>query len=94
MAKKSWKEKVEDEFPDFVATVSSLKTDGLNSKMLEYSKHLQEVEETMERLTEEGSEVFNLRASVKEILGPVNDAKKAVKLKMRYVNELLKESGE
>lgn len=91
--KKDWKQKVQEEYPDFVSSVDSLKPDDLNKRMLEYSKNMQEIEDTLETLTEEGSEVSNLRSEINEILGPSKDAKKAVKLKVKYINQLLKDKG-
>lgn len=91
--KKDWKQKLQEEYPDFVSSVDSLKSDDLNKRMLEYSKNMQEIEDTLENLTEEGSEVHGLRSEINEILGPSKDAKKAVKLKMKYINQLLKDKG-
>lgn len=91
--KKDWKQKVQEEYPDFAASVDVLKSDDLNKRMLEYSKNMQEIEDTLESLTEEGSDVHKLRSEVNEILAPSKDAKKAVKLKMKYINQLLKDKG-
>ena len=91
--KKDWKQKVQEEYPDFVSSVESLKSDDLNKRMLEYSKNMQEIEDTLETLTEDGSEVSSLRSEINEILGPSKDAKKAVKLKVKYINQLLKDKG-
>lgn len=90
---KDWKKKVESEYPDFVASVSASKIDDLNPKLLEYSKHMQEIEDELDKLTEEGSEVYNLKENIKTILGPAKDAQKMVKLKMRYISTLIKEKG-
>lgn len=91
--KKDWKQKVQEEFPDFVSSVEALKSDDLNKRMLEYSKNMQEIEDTLEELTSDGSEVSNLKSEINEILGPSKDARKAVKLKMKYINQLIKDKG-
>lgn len=91
--KKDWKQKVQEEYPDFVSSVEALKSDDLNKRMLEYSKNMQEIEDSLEKLTEDGSEVSHLKSEINEILGPSRDAKKATKLKMKYINQLLKEKG-
>ncbi len=91
--KKDWKEKVQDEFPDFTSSVDVLKVDDLNKRMLEYSKYMQEVEDTLEEMTGEGSKVEQLRNEINVILGPSKDAKKALKLKMKYINHLIKSKG-
>lgn len=90
---KGWKEKVEKEYPDFVAEVSASKIDELNPKLLQYSKHMQEIEDELEKLLEEGGEAWRLKETLKEILGPAKDAQKMVKLKMRYINSVIKDKG-
>ena len=91
--KKTWKEKLQEDSPDFCASAESSSIEELNVKMLQMSKHAQEIEETLEKLTEEGSEVDRLRETIKEILGPSKDAKKLVGLKLRYIKSIIDDKG-
>ena len=90
---KNWKKKVETEFPDFVTSVSAQKIEDLNPELLRYSKHMQEIEDQMDQLLEEGGEAWRLKESLKELLAPTKEAQKMVKLKMRYISTLIKDKG-
>lgn len=87
--KKSVQEKVQKEFPEFTATVDGLSVADLEGKLASYAKNQNEIEASQEA----DEELQNTKALLKELNGPYNDSKKAVKLKMKYIIALIKEKG-
>lgn len=85
--KKSNKQKVEKEFPEFVSEVSGLDSDALKLRLARLSLDLNEVEKSQEA----DEDYANSKALVKELSAPYRDAKKALKLKNKYIAELIGE---
>lgn len=87
--KKNIQEKVQKEYPDFVTTVDGLSVADLESKLANYAKEQQKVDEAQEN----DEDLERAKAEVSELAGPYRDARKALKLKMRYIVELIKDKG-
>lgn len=84
------KEKVQKQYPDFAKEVDQLGPEDLRSRIVGLQKGLQESEEHKEA----NETLADAQSAVAELLGPYRDVRKAVKLKTKYVLELLKEKGE
>jgi len=82
-------DKFREEFPEFVAEVSSAKDAELDSRLSALAKSLEEVRETQE--ADEG--LAEAKATASELGAPYRDAKKAISAKSRFIVELLKERG-
>lgn len=82
-------DKVQKEFPDFCVEVQRLDVNGLNSKLLAYAKHSEEIEDSKEN--DEG--LAQAKETVKDMSAPYRDAKKALRLKMRYIMGMIKDQG-
>lgn len=91
MAKKgkTLEEKVQAEFPEFVATVERMQVPELNARLSEYAKHSDEVSEAKK----DCEPLIQKRAEVAELAGPFNDAQKAIKMKSKYIIDLIKAKG-
>lgn len=87
--KKSNKESVQEEFPEFANEVNGLSTDQLNNKLATLAKHLEESETAKEN--DEALE--QAKGDAAELSAPYRDAKKAIRAKSKYVIALLKEKG-
>lgn len=86
---KTLREIVDDKYEGFVDEVDRLSIPELEMRISRYQKSLQESEEHREN-----NEVLNkLKDEVSTLSGPYNDVKKAVKLKTKYIIELIKEKG-
>ena len=83
-------EKVEKEFPDFANEVRGLDGAALKARIVQ----LQQALEESEAYKEANELLQQARAQVTELAGPYRDVKKAVKLKTKYILELLKGVGE
>jgi len=81
--------KVEKEYPDFAHEVARMDVDGLNQRLLGYTKSSEEVEQAKEN--DEGLE--RAKEQVKELSAPYRETKKALRLKMRYIMNRIKEMG-
>jgi hypothetical protein len=93
MAKKSVKEQIETDNPDFVAEVVGLSVDELNARVAKLAADTEEVQQSLEKASEEGGPIYDARAVLKELTGPYNDSKKALRLKTRYLVQLIEEKG-
>lgn len=87
--KKSIQEKVQKEYPEFVSTVDGASVADLEQKLSTYAKYQVDNENAQEN----DEELENAKALVKELSGPYNDTKKALKLKMKYIIALITEKG-
>ena len=87
--KKSTKEKVQKEYPEFASEVDSLQLADLEKKISTYAKE----EEKVAQAREEDSELNALSEQKAELEGPYRDAKKAIRLKIKYLIELVKDKG-
>lgn len=83
------KEKVEKEYPDFTAEISSLSANKLEDRIVSMQKALEESEDHKEN----NEALKAARAEVLELSGPYRDVKKAVRLKTKYILDLLAEQG-
>jgi hypothetical protein len=88
-SKVSIEEKVQKEFPDFCVDCQGLGVEGLNQKLLTYAKHQEEIEDSLEN----NEHLKAAREALNELSAPYRDAKKAVRLKMRYIINMIKEKG-
>lgn len=80
---------VQKEMPEFAAEASSLSPEGLVNRVVQCSKDAEEVDNAKE--ADEGLQQAKEEA---RLLGaPYSDAKKAIKLKIRYLLALLEEKG-
>lgn len=87
--KKSVKEQVQEKYKDFVSEVDILQVPELKARIVVYQQQLQESNEHKEN----NEQLTNARALVTELAGPYNDVSKAVKLKTKYIIDLIKEKG-
>lgn len=87
--KKSIEEKVQAEFPEFAASIASSGVTELESKLSTYAKQQDEVELAMEADTA----LEDSKALTSELSAPYRDAKKAIKMKMKYIIALIKDRG-
>lgn len=88
-AKKSVAEKVEKEFPEFVGAVAGLNVAELEGKLSTYAKEAERVEDAKDA----DEEFANAKALASELGGPYRDAKKAIRLKSRYLISLIRDKG-
>lgn len=94
MAKKlDVKKKVQKNYPEFPEAVDGLSVSDLKQELLRYAKENENVTDHLNRLNEPGEALYLAKANVSEITGPINDAKKAIKLKMSYLVSLIEEKG-
>lgn len=89
MPKKSLQEKVREEYPEFAESCDSLSSGDLDLRLAELAKHAEDVENSKE--ADEG--LKQLQAEATQAAAPYRDAKKAIKLKNRYIIGMLKERG-
>jgi uncharacterized small protein (DUF1192 family) len=85
----SVEQKCQKEHPEFCGEVAGLSVEELNSRIAEITKGISEAEDKLKG----NEEVESLRNALSEILGPLRDAKKAAKLKTKYIISLIKEKG-
>jgi hypothetical protein len=87
--KKSVQEKVQQEYPEFVTEVVGLSEDQLNGRLATLAKNLEESENAKEA----DEELADAQILASELSGPYKDAKKALRLKSKYVISLLRDKG-
>lgn len=87
--KKSLTETVQKDHPEFTAIVDSLGVQELESKLSEYAKYAEQNEDAKEA----DEELRNTKALAGELGAPYRDAKKAIRLKSRYIIAAIKEKG-
>ncbi len=88
-AKKSLQEKVHEEMPEFAAEVAGLAVQDLNNRLAALAKGAEENEQAQE----DDEELEQARAEASELAAPYRDAKKALRLRSRYVISLIREKG-
>lgn len=80
---------VQKQFPEFPEVVDGLSTEDLEKRISSYAKEAENVEDA-----KEADEALNeAKDQVAEFSAPYKDAKKAIRLKIRYLIQLLKEKG-
>lgn len=90
MKKEKVIKKVEKEFPDFVDMLKGADTESLKNNLNIYATHREEVE--LDR--SENPKLNQLKEELKELNKPYNDALNVLKLKLAYLNILIKEKAE
>jgi hypothetical protein len=83
-------EKVQKELPEFVSEVASLSVEQLDARLAQLAKDADAVEQAKE--ADEALEQARERAA--ELNAPYVDSRKALRLKSRYIVELLKEKSQ
>lgn len=91
--KKSLQQQVREKYPEFPEAVDGLSVDSLKAKILEYNKENENVNAHLEKLNQPGEALYEAKAAVSEITGPINDTKKAIKMKISYLVQLIEEKG-
>jgi hypothetical protein len=74
---------------EFKSTVDSLNVAQLEARISDMQKHLNESEEHKEN----NEDLKNAKEEVKLLSEPYNDLKNAIKIKTKYIIELIKEKG-
>lgn len=87
--KKSLQEKVQEEMPEFANEVAGLSVDQLNVRLANLAKDAEKNEEAQE----DDEDLEKARGEAAELSAPYRDAKKAIRLRSRYVISLIKEKG-
>ena len=87
--KKSVQEKVQEEMPEFASEVAGLSVAELNNRLAKLAKD----SETNEQAQEDDEDLEKARGEASELAAPYRDAKKAIRLRSRYVIGLIKEKG-
>lgn len=81
--------KVQKEYGEFSDAVAHLSGEDLERRILDYAKEQERIDEELD-----SNEVIKAaKDNLKEIKAPFTDAKKAVKMKMRYLMALLEDRG-
>ncbi len=87
--KKSAKEVCEKELPEFVAEVASLDVEALKARLATLAQGRAD----NSRAKEGDEELEQAKATASELAAPYRDAEKVLKLKSRYIADLLKEGA-
>lgn len=87
--KKNIRTVVQKQFPEFPEVVDALGLDDLEKRLSQYAKEQDKVDQAKE--ADEALE--QAKEQVKEYNAPYSEAKKALKLKMKYLIMLIGEKG-
>lgn len=87
--KKTFTQKVQEEMPEFANEVAGLAVSDLNGRLAVLAK----ANEENEQLKENDEDLIAAKNEASELAAPFRDAKKALRLKTRYVVALIKEKG-
>lgn len=87
--KEDIKTKVQKEFPDFTEVVDGLSIEQLEKRLSSYAKE----GEAVETARENDEALQDAKDLVAELSGPYKDAKKAIRLKTKYIISLIEEKG-
>lgn len=87
--KKTVKETVQKDYPEFASEVDSLQLADLEKKISTYAKESEKVA----KAREDDTELNDICEQKAFLEGPYKDAKKAIRLKIRYLIELVKDKG-
>lgn len=88
-SKKSLDEKMKEEQPEFVGEVIGLSVDQLNARLAELAK----AAEWNEQAKEDDEDLAEKQAAAAEAGAQYRDAKKAIRLKSRYLIKLIQDKG-
>jgi hypothetical protein len=81
------KKKVQKDNPTFTDSVDGLTVTDLEKNMLMYAKHKEDTEMALK----EDEEIQDIQEQLKELKAPYGDAMKSLKMKMAYINILIRE---
>lgn len=84
---KSLQEKIKEQFPEFMEEVQSLKVEELNARLAQAAKDAEAVAEAKA----EDNALQTATDHAKELGAPYREAKAALKLKTKYLCQLVKE---
>jgi len=87
--KKSIQEQVEKLYPDFIEATAGLSVEDLELKLSTYAKSQEEIIVSQE----EDTKLSDTKELLKELNAPYGDAKKAIRLKMRFIIAAIKDAG-
>lgn len=87
--KRSLEETVRKEMPEFAEEVQSLSASELNDRIANYAKDVEAVQDAVE--ADQGLE--QAREQVNQLSAPYREAKKALRMKIRYIIGMTKEQG-
>lgn len=89
MAKKDVTKDVQKKLPDFADAVAGLSVADLETRLLNYAKESENIDDAKDA----DEELQRTRELVKELGAPYAEARKMIKLKMRYIVQLIGEKG-
>lgn len=89
MPKKSVQEIVQKEMPEFAEEVAGLSVEDLNGRLAQFAKDFEATEDAKDA----DEELVQAQEKSTAMAAPYRDAKKAIKLKSRYVIALIQEKG-
>ena len=87
--KKTLQQKVQEEMPEFADEVAALSISDLNGRLATLAKNA----EANEEAKEDDEELEKAHALAAELGAPYRDARKAIRLRSRYLISLIKEKG-
>lgn len=87
--KRSLEETVRKEMPEFAEEMQSLSVEELNARISVYAKDVEAVQDAVEA----DHELEKARENVNQLSAPYREAKKALRLKIRYIISMTKEQG-
>lgn len=90
MAKKDIQTKIREEMPEFAEACQSLDIAQLNARLAQNVKDIERVQEAKDA----DAKLQDARDEAKQYALPYSDAKKALKMKAKYILILLKERGD
>lgn len=82
--------KTQTDYPEFCSEVETLSADELKARIVQLQRAL----EDSENHKDNNEDLKSARSEVSELSAPYRDVKTAVKLKTKYIIELLQEKGE
>lgn len=86
---KSVKEKVQKEMPEFASEIDSSSVAQLEARLSGLAKAFEETDEAQKA----DEELSSTQTLVSELKGPYTDAKKAIRLKTKYVISAIRDKG-
>jgi hypothetical protein len=87
--KKTFTQKVQEEMPEFANEVAGLAVADLNTRLATLAK----ANEENEQLKENDEDLETAQKEASELAAPFREAKKALRLKTRYIVSLINEKG-
>lgn len=88
-APKTIQEKVQKEFPEFAADVDALSVSDLEARLSKLAKDFEAVDDAQKA----DEELKSTKVMASELAAPYTDAKKATRLKTKYVIASIRDKG-